>query len=150
MANTVKTTKKENLVALMDLIAQAEDNGFEGWDFAELRKYCETEITNLDARAEKAKARNAAKKAEGDSLAEDVLAVLTDEYATADEVTEALNDADVTRAKVIYRLNKLVEAGDAEKADITVEGEDGKKRKVKGFRLVQVEANIPCDADLLD
>ena len=47
-------------------------------------------------------------------------------------------NADATVSKVTYRLTKLVEAGDAEKTDVTVPGVDGAKaRKVKAFRAVE-------------
>ena len=103
----------------------------------EVKAFAEKEIALLDKKAAKAKERGAKKKEERDELCDAVLAVLTDEYATIADVAEAIEGEDVTASKVTYRLNKLVAAGLAEKADIKVG--DEKKRTVKGYRLVAVE-----------
>ena len=103
----------------------------------EVKAFAEKEIALLDKKAAKAKERGAKKKEERDELCDAVLAVLTDEYATIADVAEAIEGEDVTASKVTYRLNKLVAAGLAEKADIKVG--DEKKRTVKGYRLVAAE-----------
>lgn len=104
----------------------------------EVKAFAEKEIALLDKKAAKAKERGAKKKEERDELCDAVLAVLTDEYATIADVAEAIEGEDVTVSKTTYRLNKLVAAGIAEKTDIKVGGEDGKKtRTVKAFRLAQ-------------
>lgn len=102
-----------------------------------IKAFAENEIALLDKKAAKAKERGAKKKEERDELCDAVLAVLTDEYATIADVAEAIEGEDVTASKVTYRLNKLVAAGLAEKADIKVG--DEKKRTVKGYRLVAAE-----------
>ena len=101
--------------------------------------FCEKEIASLDAKAAKAKERQAAKKADGDALATLVAEALTDEFQTIADITAivAESDADATVSKVTYRLGQLVKAEVAERAEITVEGTDGAKaRKVKGFRKI--------------
>ena len=102
----------------------------------EVKAFAEKEIALLDKKAAKAKERGAKKKEERDELCDAVLAVLTDEYATIADVAEAIEGEDVTASKVTYRLNKLVAAGLAEKADIKVG--DEKKRTVKGYKRLEV------------
>ena len=88
--------------------------------------FCEKEIAALGVKAEKAKARAAAKKAEGDELRAIVASVLTTEPMIAEDVLAAITDVeDLTKAKVQARLTQLVKAGDAVKTEVTV---DGKKR----------------------
>lgn len=88
--------------------------------------FCEKEIAALGVKAEKAKARAAAKKAEGDELRATVASVLTNEPMIAEDVLAAITDVeDLTKAKVQARLTQLVKAGEAVKTEVTV---DGKKR----------------------
>jgi hypothetical protein len=64
---------------------------------------------------------------------------LTDEFQTIADIAAAVAEvnADATVSKVTYRLTKLVEAGDAEKTDVSIPGGEGvKARKVKAFRAV--------------
>ena len=101
--------------------------------------FCEKEIASLDAKALKAKERQAAKKADGDALGALVAAALTDEFQTIADITAivAESDADATVSKVTYRLGQLVKAEVAERAEITIEAtENSKARKVKGFRKI--------------
>ena len=105
-----------------------------------IKAFAENEIALLDKKAAKAKETAAKKKDEGDELYEAVRNALTDEFATIADITAAIEGEDVTVSKTTYRLNKLVAAGIAEKADIKVGGEDGKKtRTVKAFRLATTE-----------
>ena len=101
-------------------------------------EFCEKEIEALDKKAAKAKETAAKKKAEGDELTEKVFEVLTDEFECIACITEKVGDEDVSIAKVQYRLGQLVKAGRAEKEEITIESEDGKKRrKAMAYRLAQ-------------
>lgn len=115
MADT-KMTKVE----ILGMIKEAcEDNEV-------IVEFCDKEIAALGAKAEKAKARAAAKKAEGDELRGIVASVLTTEPMIAEDVLAAITGVeDLTKAKVIARLTQLVKAGDAVKTEVTV---DGKKR----------------------
>ena len=91
-------------------------------------------------RSDKAKERAAAKKAEADVLMTQVAEALTGEFATIADIAAAVAEvnADATVSKVTYRLTKLVEAGVAEKTDVTIPGGDGvKARKVKAFRAIE-------------
>jgi hypothetical protein len=101
--------------------------------------FCDKEIASLDAKAAKAKERAAAKKAEADVLMDQVRDTLTGEFQTIADIAANVAEvnADATVSKVTYRLTKLVEAGEAEKTDVTVPGVDGgKARKVKAFRAI--------------
>lgn len=99
--------------------------------------FCEKKIAALDARAEKAKERAAAKREAGDELQTLVLNALTDEFATRDEITAKVDFEDVSVAKVGYRLTSLCKAGLAEKSETTIPGTDGAKaRKVAVYRAI--------------
>ena len=115
MADT-KMTKVEILGTIKEA---CEDNEV-------IVEFCDKEIAALGAKAEKAKARAAAKKAEGDELRAIVASVLTTEPMIAEDVLAAITGVeDLTKAKIIARLTQLVKAGDAVKTEVTV---DGKKR----------------------
>lgn len=104
--------------------------------------------TNEKAQLEKknvAARKRAADKAAADELFNAVASVLTDEFQTIAEVTDCIEGADVTTAKIQYRLNSLVKAGEAEKQEMKVTGADGKKRIVMGYRLSDKPANEVID-----
>ena len=104
-----------------------------GADFGEIPadkivEFAENSIAQLDAKAEKAKAKAADKKAEGDALRAAVQDVLTDEYQTIDQIVLALDDPDVTNSKVVARLSQLITANLANKKLVEVDG-----RKINGY-----------------
>lgn len=104
--------------------------------------------TNEKAQLEKknvAARKRAADKAAADELLNAVASVLTDEFQTIAEVTDCIEGADITTAKIQYRLNSLVKAGEAEKQELKVTGADGKKRIVMGYRLSDKPANEAID-----
>lgn len=104
--------------------------------------------TNEKAQLEKknvAARKRATDKAAADELLNAVASVLTDEFQTIAEVTDCIEGADVTTAKIQYRLNSLVKAGEAEKQEMKVAGADGKKRIVMGYRLSDKPANEVID-----
>jgi len=131
-----KITKRE----MFEAIKETFETGTCKFDAATVMAFCDKEIASLDAKAAKAKERAAAKKAEADVLMDQVRDALTGEFQTIADIAAAVAEvnADATVSKVTYRLTKLVEAGDAEKTDVTVPGVDGAKaRKVKAFRIVE-------------
>jgi hypothetical protein len=89
---------------------------------ADIKDFIEKSIAQIDARNEKAKERQAQKKAEGDELRAQVKAVLGTEPMKVTEIVAAINDPEVTSAKVVSRLTQLVNAGDVVKEDIKVDG----------------------------
>lgn len=131
-----KITKRE----MFEAIKETFETGSCKFDAATVMAFCDKEIASLDAKAAKAKERAAAKKAEADVLMSQVEGVLTGEFQTIADIAAAVAEvnADATVSKVTYRLTKLVEAGVAEKTDVSVPGVDGgKARKVKAFRAVE-------------
>ena len=131
-----KITKR----AMFEAIKETFETGSCKFDAATVVEFCDKEIASLDSKAAKAKERAAAKKAEADVLMDQVRDALTGEFQTIADIAAAVAEvnADATVSKVTYRLTKLVEAGDAEKTDVTVPGVDGAKaRKVKAFRAVE-------------
>ena len=131
-----KITKRE----MFEAIKETFETGSCKFDAATVMAFCDKEIASLDSKAAKAKERAAAMKAEADVLMDQVRDALTGEFQTIADIAAAVAEvnADATVSKVTYRLTKLVEAGDAEKTDVTVPGVDGAKaRKVKAFRVVE-------------
>ena len=131
-----KITKRE----MFEAIKETFETGSCKFDAATVMAFCDKEIASLDSKAAKAKERAAAKKAEADVLMDQVRDALTGEFQPIADIAAAVAEvnADATVSKVTYRLTKLVEAGDAEKTDVTVPGVDGAKaRKVKAFRAVE-------------
>lgn len=120
MENVKKVTKKEYYVMLKEVV---ENSNSENKD--ELVEFIEKQITLLDNKATKAKERAAEKRAEGDELRALVEATLTDEYQTIADITEQIDNEDVTKAKVTARLTQLVKDGLAVKEEAKTE--DGKK-----------------------
>ena len=133
-----KITKREMFEALVayaestDMEVQVGETTVTAADFA---AFATKEIEQLDKKAVKAKERAAAKRAEGDALMDEVLAVLTSEFQTAAEVAAQIEDEDATVAKVSHRLGALEKDGNAAKEDIKVDRE-GKRAVLKGYRLV--------------
>jgi hypothetical protein len=130
-----KITKRE----MFEAIKETFETGTCKFDAATVMAFCDKEIASLDSKAAKAKERAAAKKAEADVLMDQVRDALTGEFQTIADIAANVAEvnADATVSKVTYRLTKLVEAGEAEKTDVTVPGVDGgKARKVKAFRAI--------------
>ena len=131
-----KITKRE----MFEAIKETFETGACKFDADTVMAFCDKEIASLDAKAAKAKERSAAKKAEADALMGQVEDALTGEFQTIADIAAAVSavNADATVSKVTYRLTRLVEAGVAEKTDVSVPGVDGgKARKVKAFRICQ-------------
>ena len=80
--------------------------------------------------AAKAKVRKAMKIAE-DTLKDTVASLLTDEFQTAEAIVDAIGDEEVSKAKVVNRLSKLIADGIAVKEQTKV-GD----RKVVCYKLV--------------
>ena len=129
-----KITKKEYFEAIKAILA-GEVTDIEGADIAE---FCDKEIASLDKRSTRAKERAEAKKAAADELAEEVFALLTNDYQTIADIAAQIEDQDISVSKVQYRLTKLVEVGRAEKAKVEVPAtETSKKRDLCAYRLAQ-------------
>ena len=130
-----KITKRE----MYEAIKETFETGTCKFDAATVTAFCDKEIAALDAKAAKAKERAAAKKAEADVLMGQVEDALTDEFQVIADIAAAVAEvnADATVSKVTYRLGKLVEAGAAEKTQVTIPAtETSKARKVQAYRAV--------------
>ena len=131
-----KITKRE----MFEAIKETFETGSCKYDAAVVTAFCDKEIASLDAKSAKAKERATAKKAEADVLMGQVEDALTDEYQVIADIAAAVAgvNPDATVSKVTYRLGKLVEAGVAEKTQVTIEKtETTKARKVQAYRLAQ-------------
>ena len=119
---TEKMTKKDYF---NELVALATGAGR-----TDLVDFCNTQIEQLDKKAEKAK-QTAAKKKEEDPYIDVVFNALTSELATVDEIVNIIGDEDFTVGKARARLKKLVDAGTIVKDTVKVD-----KRKLTAYRLV--------------
>ncbi len=128
-----KVTKKDMFA---EIITLARENGR-----VDIEEFCEVQIEQLNRKAEKAKERKAEKAAKGDALKDAIAAVLTDDLQTAADITEKVMDVgeDVSRAKVVARLTKLVKEGVAGKMQVKVD-----KKRVMAYALADA---IPADED---
>lgn len=120
-----KKTKAMQFAEIKEVIAAVE---VEGRD--EMVAFLDEQIASLAAKAEKAKERAAARKAEGDELRAVVKSVLTDEAQTIDAIVAQIEGEDVSKAKVTARLSQLVKADEAVKEMVSVEG-----RKLTAYKL---------------
>ena len=126
MEKEKKVTKKDYFEAIKSVIGGMETVG--DYPTADVVAFIDKSIEQIDAKAAKAKEKAAETKAEGDALRATVFEHVTGTAQTADEITAAIGDAEVSRAKVIARLTQLVKSGDVVKEQISVDG-----RKVMGY-----------------
>lgn len=126
-----KITKRDYYEMLKEIV-RGDVNAEMTVEQAELIEFIDKQIALIDSKAEKAKARNAEKKANGDELREVVQSVLTDEFQTIDAIVAQIEGEEITKAKVTARLTALVSNGIAEKTDV----KDDEGRKLKAYKLV--------------
>lgn len=107
-----KITKAEKL-QMIKAIVEASD----AEEKVMLVETIDTILAQDANKAAKAKERAAAKRAEGDALRATVQGVLTEEFQSAQAITDAIGDEEVTKAKVIARLKQLVDSGVAVKEE---------------------------------
>lgn len=111
-----KVTKRDMFAEVITLAREAKRE--------DIVEFCQVQIEQLERKAEKAKERKADKAAKGDALKDAIAAALTEDLQTAADITEKVMDAgdEVTRAKVVARLTKLVKEGVAGKMQVKVDG----------------------------
>lgn len=131
MEKAKKPTKVDNYAQLKEIVLQVAPENQD-----ELVEFIDKQVEAIVNKAAKAKERAAAKKADGDELRNTVEGLLTGEYQTIAAITKAIDDEEVTSAKVTARLTQLVNAEIAEKAQVT-----SGSRKVMGYRLKTVETD---------
>lgn len=98
--------------------------------------FCEKEIEALDRRSERARQTAAEKRNTPDELYGAVLVALSDEFEAIDAITGRVEFDGATRNKVANRLNKIANAGQAEKGEIKITGSDGKSKSVVAYRAI--------------
>lgn len=114
-----KITARENYIAIAEFVRA--NGGDEAW-----AEFLDAQVTKLDAKAEKAKAKRAEKAAEPDPFIEAIAGAIGDEPITADEIVAKLGIEDLTKNKVTARIGKIE---GVEKVDIKVENAEGKTVK---------------------
>lgn len=107
-----KMTKSEILSLIAELCADNEV----------IVSYCENEKASLAKKAEKAKARAAEKRAQGDELYAAVCDCVGSDLITAEAVLDMLEGEDLTVAKVRARLSQGVKNSVLTKETVKVEG----------------------------
>ena len=137
-----KITKKQTYEAIIAYI-NGEDTTITE---AQMIAFCEAQIADLAKKANKAKERAAAKKAEADVLTDLVYSVMTDEFQTGAEIASAVlaqlaEDTDVTASKITARITKLVNANAVVKEQVSVEV-DGKKTKKMAYKLNPADGEV--------
>lgn len=137
MEKTGKITKKDHFNAIINLLNKvAEMDAFADTDVDAEIMFCEKELETLDRRSARSKENAEKKKAEPDEIYDLVSAVISDEFASIQELTNAIGREDVSKGKVANRLAKMVKAGIAEKGEVTEPDLLGKNRKVSAYRLI--------------
>lgn len=130
----MENTKKTKAMYFAELREMVE-NWVDREDQADLLEFIDKQIEMLEKRKVAAADRAAKKRSESDALTEAILAEISEELITVDEIVVALNDETITRNKVTARLGKLFKAGLIEKETVKVEG-----NKRMAYRLVNAEA----------
>ncbi len=126
-----KMTKKDMYAGIKEVL----EKNFDAADVADYVEFIDKEVAAIDARAEKEKARRAAKKAEGDALGDAVKVAIEDaeEPITAEGIVEKVIDEfpEATVAKVRYRASKFVKDGVVAKVEVKTED----NRKVVAYTV---------------
>lgn len=140
----IKTTKKDILTVVKAMAeAQVPDINL-GEDLvdaevtaADIVAYCDTTIAQLEAKKEKAAETRAKKAAQADALKDQVLALITSEPKTRDDIFVELGSEDeaLSIAKVGSRLTKLVAEGVIVKEPIKVKNAEGKSVSKMAYKL---------------
>ena len=140
MANTekvVKLTKKDFYAALRGMVEGIEFVGEIPAD--EVLAFIDKTVEQIDSKATKAKEKAAEKKAAEDDIYKAVVAALTADFQTIDEITaavqEATGDEEITKSKVTARLTKAVKAEVAKKEQVKRDS-----RKVMAYALKEAPA----------
>lgn len=128
-----KITKKQVFEALIEVVTGMDKVG--SIDAETVITTLETAVAQIDAKAAKAKEKAAEKKTAGDALRAEIEALLTDEFQTADAITEQVTAEDVTKSKVVSRLSQLVAAGVAIKEQVKVDD-----RKLMAYKVADAVA----------
>ena len=140
MANTVKLTKKDFYAALKEMVIMSEVEMVGEIPADEVIAFIDKSVEQIDNKATKAKEKAAEKKAAEDDIYKAVVAALTADFQTIDEITaavqEATGDEEITKSKVTARLTKAVKAEVAKKEQVKKDS-----RKVMAYALKETAAD---------
>ena len=114
-----KITKKEYFAMVAEIV-----NGSDAENKAELMEFIQKQVEALDKKADKAKERAAEKRAAGDELYATVVACLTAEGQTREDILAQVEGEDLSVAKIGARLTQAIKNGVAVKESIKVEGKN--------------------------
>ena len=128
----IKYTKADKLTDIETILNTVDSTEY---DIPALIEFVQGERAALARKATKAKETAAAKKLERDELCDAVLAVLTSEPQTRDQIADQIEGDEVSVAKVGARLNKLVAAGDVVKTEVASVSASGKKSTKMAYAL---------------
>ena len=103
----------------------------------DIKDYIEKSLAQLDSKAVKAAERAAQNKSAGAEVKNRIKAVLSDTPMTVGEIVNALDDEEITSAKVIARASQMVKEGEIFKGEI----------KTEDKRKLVVYATSPVSAD---
>ena len=123
-----KITKAQMYTIIMD--------GIETGEFAvsvdEIKAFCAKEIESLNKKSANSNTAAARKREEETIALTNMVATVldTEEYKTIAEIAEELNDESMTPQRITYRLKQLIDAGSAEKLEVS-----RGTRKVMGYKL---------------
>ena len=117
----------------------------EGVSADDVLDFIDRQVALLDKRAAASKERAAKKRAASDELTELIYTMIfeAEDFITADEIVEKIDDEEVTKNKVTARVSKLVKAGRVAKEQVKLE--DGKKRMA--YRVAEEGEDAEAEAD---
>lgn len=117
----------------------------EGVSADDVLDFIDRQVALLDKRAAASKERAAKKRAASDELTELIYTMIfeAEDFITADEIVEKIDDEEVTKNKVTARVSKLVKAGRVAKEQVKLE--DGKKRMA--YRIAEEGEDVEAETD---
>ena len=135
MNETVKKATKKEMFEEIKAILTSGPNMAP----TELVEFIDNEIEALNKKAEAARKARDKKKAEVDTLLEEVFACLNDtSFTVIPQIMENFKDnEDITPAKVTARLTKLVRENKVEKDNVNIAAEGEKKKVLTGYRIIK-------------
>ena len=133
-----KLTKKETFEATLKVLDSLTAVQRGGLNVPEMKVVIQNCITQLEDKAEKAKARAVKEKAKPDEKLATVYAAVTDEFKSGESIWLELGGEEfLTRAQVTTKLSKLVKTGEVIKMVKTIE-----KRRLMCYGLPAEEGYL--------
>ena len=125
-------TKRDTMKAIVDILTEAKAD-------SKYVDFMNDQIARDAAKAEKAKAKAAEKRAQGDAMRDSIYTILTEkaDFMTIGQLVTALTDAgyeDVTNQKVVARLKQLKDADKVVQDNIVVSAEGEKTKRASAYK----------------